>query len=254
MKILYLCFLFVIPGLTGYSQAIQGDSAFLSVKISLGGNYNSGNFKKTGLTNSADVTMNNRNDKFGLVSHSQYTYTKTFDLVSENNFLSRTLFYHKFQKRWSAVGIFWIETNKLRQIKPLIQVGGAIQYAWLLNKKGIGGISLGTTYEHKRFLSDTFSEAKYNGDYDINTPRLFIRVAGKNNIGVSNIAFNYDLFYMPSLQYSNNFRYHAEASVSVPVIKHLNIQAGFQYNYENVRIAGIKPNDFFTSYGISLVF
>jgi len=254
MKIRYLICFFIIFCFPAHSQDMLHDSASLNVKISVGGDYNSGNFRKLGLVNNADVTMNSRNDRLGLESQNQFVYTKTFGIVAENNLLTRTLFYHTFKSRWSVLGIFWFETNKLRQIKPLIQTGGALRYAWLLNSKSVGTVSLGTTYEHKRFLSQTFSDAQYNGHSDINTPRLFLRVAGKNNIGISNIAFNYDLYYMPSLQYSRNYRYHAEASLSIPVIKHLNIQTGFQYNYENVVIAGIKPDDFFTSYGISIVF
>ncbi|CAN5310522.1 hypothetical protein BH09BAC4_BH09BAC4_39060 [soil metagenome] len=252
----YLIVLVFILGIdyAAYGQASLSDSSAFSAKISIGGSLNDGNFQRIGLTNNADFALNTRNRRFGLQSHTQYNFTKTFGTVSENDLLTRTLFYSKLEKRWYAIFIFWYETNKLRQMHPLVQAGPSLEYVWLLQKDNMGGLSLGATYEHKRFNGSFFNESKYDGSRSININRLFARLHGKNKIGISNVAFIYDIFYMPSLQYNDNYRVHAEASFGVPISKHLNLRAGMNYNYESVVIAGVKPNDFFTDYGISINF
>ncbi len=251
--LLFFFFLFCI-NYSGCGQASLNDSAAFNAKVSIGGSLNGGNFQRLGLTNNADFNLNTRNRRFGLQSHTQYNFTKVFNVVSENDLLTRTLFYSKLEKRWYAIFIFWYETNKLRQLHPLLQAGPSLEYVWLLQQDNMGGLSLGVTYEHKHFDGFIFNESNYDGNQNINTTRLLARLHGRNKIGISKITFVYDLYYMPSLQYTNNYRIHAESSLDVPVSKHLNLHAGMNYNYESVVITGVKPNDFFTEYGISINF
>lgn len=254
MKNLFCILSFLGIGHFVFGQMLQHDTATVSGTFSLGGSVNGGNFQKVGLVNTGDFFFNTNKEKFGLQNHTQYTYTKTFGEVSENDLLTRTLFYSRFQKRWYATFIFWVETNKLRELHPLVQAGPSVEYAWLLQKRNSSGISLGATYEHKHFYESTFSDAKYNGSQNITTPRLFVRLHGQDKIGISGIVFTYDIYYMPSLQYSNNYRVHAESSLAVPITKWLNLMTSVNYNYESVVIANVKPNDFFMNYGVSVNF
>jgi len=99
------------------------------MKASIGGSLNDGNFQRLGITSNADIAFNTNEGKFGFVNHSQYNYTKTFGAVAENDVLTRTIFYTKFKKNWYALFVFWFETNKLRQLQPLLQIGPSLQYA-----------------------------------------------------------------------------------------------------------------------------
>ena len=219
MKYTFVLYFFLVTGQVSFGQVLNSDSAGIGGKISVGGSINSGNLQRIGLVNTGDFFYKTKGGKFGLESHTQYMYTKTFGALQENDVLTRTLFYSKLNKHWFATLIFWYETNKLRQLHPLIQAGPSVEYAWLLKKHSKGGISVGVTYEHKHFDTYTFSDTKYNGSQNINTPRLFTRLHGQNTIGISKIVFTYDVYYMPSLQYANNYRVHAESSLAVPVTK-----------------------------------
>lgn len=248
-------FVFLFFGMVNcfYGQLLASDSASFDMKAAIGGSINTGNFQRTGITGNADITYNMEGGKFGFLNHSQYNYSRTSGELAENDILTRTLFYTKLSKRWYALFILWFETNKLRQMQPLVQGGPSLQYVWLSKKDHMSGVSVGATYEHKHYKDHTFNDPQYSTN-NINTTRFFARLHGRNKIGISKLSLAYDIYYMPSFQYHRNYRVHAETTLEVPLSKHLNLHAGINYNYESVVILDVKPNDFFTEYGLSINF
>ncbi|MFN7120270.1 MAG: DUF481 domain-containing protein, partial [Saprospiraceae bacterium] len=167
----------------------------------------------------------------------------------EDDIISRNFIYLYPKKRVYPYQMSWLERNWRRKIDFRYQVGLGGTWVVIRQNKQLLKLSLTGTYESTDFRAKNFENYADTSSNKINTWRATLRVFG-NHINKNNtLRLRYEIWLQPSLENPDNFRYHAESALSVPLTKQLSLQTAVNYSFENIVIKGIRQRDLIWTFG-----
>ena len=135
-------------------------------------------------------------------------------------------------------------------MRTLFGAGATIQ---ILNKKDNWlKLSVSSEYEQTSFSETDFNYSEYDGNKSINTFCGTIWANGKHHVFKKKIILNHEIYFQPSLEQSNNFRWQADVGLDLPIWKYLNFKINYRHTFESIVIENQKQEDRFLTFGFTI--
>lgn len=247
-KILF--FVLLVYGTNLSAQLNESDTILLQHFSSLTGNIQTGNFKAFTLRARLDATLA-PNNTFALKTQNAYRYQTFYGKKVDNEFSNRNFIYLYQHRRLYPFAMAFLSGNFRRKIDFRYFTGAGVTWQVIHQPMHVLKFSASGVYESTHFSEVTYNFPEYNGTDRLNTWRATFRVFGKHAMMRKKLRLNYEAFVQPSLEKQNNYRWHTEVGLDLPIWKGLSINALFMYDHENVTINSVKQNDLIASFGIS---
>lgn len=245
--LLFLCFALSKPLA---AQINESDTLLLQHFSSLTGNAQTGNFKAFALRAKVDASLA-PSDAFAFKTQNTYRYQSFFDRKVDNEFSNRNFVYFHPYRRVYPFAMAFLSGNFRRKINFRYFTGAGATWQVLRQAQHTLKVSASGVYESTRFADHTYNYPDYNGASMLDTWRTTFRLFGKHTLAHRKMRLYYEAFYQPSLEKSNNFRWHTEVGLDFPVWKGLSLNALFMYDHEHVTIRTVKQNDLIATFGLS---
>lgn len=232
------------------AQINESDTLLLQHFISLTGNAQTGNFKAFALRAKLDLSLAPSN-VVAFKMQNSYRYQSFFDRKVDNEFANRNFAYVWQHRRLYPFAMAFLSGNFRRKIDFRYFTGAGLTWQVVRMRQHTLKLSASGVYESTRFAGSTYNYAGYNGSEKIDTWRATFRLFGKHTLATNRLRLYYEAYAQPSLEKSNNFRWHTEVGLDFPVWKGLSINALLLYDHENVTISTVKQNDMIATIGLS---
>uniref|UniRef100_A0A832DN39 DUF481 domain-containing protein n=1 Tax=Ignavibacterium album TaxID=591197 RepID=A0A832DN39_9BACT len=248
---------YLIPSITiflfgqfSFAQLTESDTSKLSWKLSTNGSWLTGNVERVLILSSAEITV--IEEPFAIRSSNTYQYGTINKKLTENDLFSRNFFYLFPKNEVYPYLMGWIESNKRRNFSFRYQIGPGFSWGFINDESSSIKISFTATYEMTNYKSSLYSNTKYDGDEDLDLFRGTIRLFGKHHLFENKIRLVYEAWGQQALDDKDNYRFYGNMVLEFPFTKLLSFITGYNYYYERVVVAGVKPRDSFLFFGISI--
>lgn len=249
MKFFYVL-IFTLSVFTHASaQLAEQDTARWSYTLGTSGMLITGNVERFLWTSTGE--LRHVAPAWGFITTNTYQYGTIFNNKTEDDLISKNFVYLFPKKRWYPYQMNWLERNWRRRIEHRYQVGLGGTWVAICQSKHLLKLSLTGTYESTNFRGDVFENYPDGETNTINTWRATVRIFGSNVVGKSNLRLRYEAWVQPSLEDADNFRYHLEGVVSLPLSKRFSLLTNVNYSFENIVLEGVKQRDLIWTFGLS---
>lgn len=249
MKRLFF-FLLLIPCSLS-AQINESDSLKWQANLSLSGFYQAGNVETIIFRANSDVSIKAwRNWVFE--TKNSYVYQEFGKEKADEDILSLNFLNFNPNRKLYPLVLGFVSTNFRREIDLRYLFGAGVSYQFLNEPDNWLRLSVTTEFEHTEFARANFNRSQYDGETSISTFRGTLWVNGKYELVKDKLILSHESYYQPSLERSSNFRWQADTSLELPIWEFLNITMSYLYTFENIVIAGQKPEDRFLTFGVSL--
>ena len=175
---------------------------------------------------------------------------------ADSDFLSLNFLYINPERTFYPQFFGIASTNFRREIALRTLYGGGMTYQVIDKKKDKNKnwlkMSITGEYEQTRFKRADFNLTEYNIDRNINTFRSTLWISGHYNLFKKKLILKHEMYFQPSWEQGNNFRWWADVALEFPIWKHLNFKINYLRTYENIVIAGQQQEDEFLTFGLTL--
>jgi len=218
---------------------------------SLSGLYQVGNVETIIFRANSDVSLKTwRNWVFE--TKNSYVYQEFGKEKADEDILSLNFLNFNPNRKLYPLVLGFVSTNFRREIDLRYLFGAGISYQLLSKSDNWITLSVTTEFEHTEFARANFNRSQYDGETSISTFRGTLWVNGKYELVKDKLILSHESYYQPSLERSSDFRWQADTSLELPVWEFLNVTMSYLYTFENIVIAGQKPEDRFVTFGVSL--
>lgn len=250
-KFTLFIFVFIFYLQNNYAQLHENDTARWQVNAALSGKFNSGNVIRFIITPELNITHIPKNKKYGFALNERYTYGTFKKVRSENDLFSRNFFYLFPAKKVYPYLMYWMQTHNGQQLKFRYQIGIGATYV-PINKKGqVVKISGTFTFEQNWFRENKLTYIPDTTSTKYNTFRFTVRAYGRHFLAKDILEFFYETYFQQSLNNKHNFHFYLESGLNVRIIKGFSMKTFLTYEYQNVHILRLKPNDLVFNFGIN---
>jgi hypothetical protein len=232
------------------AQLNRNDTIPWQVKLTASGSMLDGNVSRLLLMNRLEVAY--ADPLWGMSSRDDYQYGTTKHVKTEDDFVSCNFIYLRPQKKVYPFLMGIVETNYRRKIGFRYQLGPGVSYTISSRKNSLVRVSLTGTYEHTRFGGTRFENLSDTLLNTIDVGRLTVRLYGMQRLFDDKLRFTCEFWLQQSVSDRCNYRIYNEEIFEVPFNKNLSFRTALRYSYENIRIQGLKPNDLFWTFGLTL--
>lgn len=248
----WFCWLLLLIAHPALAQLNESDTLPLQLKLTTTGSYLDGIVSRLLLINRAELAY--ANPQWGISSRNDYQYGQTFNRQTEADLVSYNFLYMRPLQRLYPYVMLLVETNYRRKINFRYQSGVGISYNLLRQKQSFLKLSLTASFEHSAYGGTVFEHYVPTGPRPnvIETVRATGRVFGRQQLLGNRLRLYYEGWFQQSVLDRENYRFHVDNSLEVPISKRVAVRAGLRYTFERVGLAGNKPYDLFITYGISL--
>ena len=210
------------------NQEVKNKKLNFTTKITLGGNYQTGNTEKSGLSLSALVSAKDSIKEFSL--NGRYNYGKDRNVKNVQDYLVGVQYdYHPFAT-FSPFLRFELYSNEFQKIKQ--------RYSGLLG----GKYRIYSSYEENKLTSEYSVSAavlidyeKYIKEADLSDKekyRLSLRPKMRQEI-MKNILLNLELFYQPAISDFHNYLIDGKVSLDFRVNQYIFLKSSYEYKYNS---------------------
>jgi hypothetical protein len=145
-----------------------------------------------------------------------------------------------------------VSTNYRREINLRYLFGAGFTYQIISSSDNWLKISISSEYEQTDFAKANFNLTEYNGVKSISTIRGTIWANGKYELFENKLIANHELYFQPSLEDNNNYRWQTNLGIELPVWKYLNFKINYIHTVESIVIQGQKQVDSMMTFGFTL--
>jgi hypothetical protein len=237
-------------GQLSFAQLTESDTSNFSWKLSANGSWLTGNVERLLILSSADFTV--IEEPWAIRSSITYQYGTINKKLTENDLFSRNFFYLFPKNEVYTYLMGWVESNKRRNFSFRYQIGPGLSWGFINDESSSIKISFTATYEMTNYRSSVYSNTKYNGDENLDLVRGTIRLFGKHQLFENKIRLVYEVWGQQAFDDKDNYRFYGNMVLEFPFTKLLSFRTGYNYYYESVVVAGVKPRDTFLFFGISI--
>jgi len=248
MKKLFIIILF-LP-LVAFGQINESDTVFFQMRLSLSGNWQTGNVEMLAWRGKTDVSFAPIK-RLVFKSQNSYLYQEFFKRKADEDIFSRNFLYLNPQAKVYPFAIAFLSTNFRREIDLRYFAGLGLTWQVVRHQKHLLKVALSGVYEKTDFAKTTFNESQYDGSQSVQTWRATFWLFGKHQIANKRLIFHYDFYAQPSLEWRDNLRWQAEAGLDVLLWQGLNFTSNFIYTYESIVTAKQKNQDSILTFGFS---
>jgi hypothetical protein len=232
------------------AQINESDTLLLQHFTALTGNAQTGNFKAFALRAKLDMALA-PSPVWAFKTQNTYRYQSFFGRKVDNEFSSRNFAYAGQHRRLYPFAMAFLSGNFRRKIDFRHFVGAGLTWQALRQRQHTLKLSASGVYESTRFAGSVYNYAEYNGSGEIATWRATFRLFGKHALAARKLRLYYEAYWQPSLEKRNNYRWHTEVGLDLPVWKGLSLNALLLYDHENLTISAVKQNDLIATFGLS---
>lgn len=242
---------FVLIPLFSFSQSQSKDSIKVKADLSVTGFWQGGNVETLIFRTASNVSFKPL-DKFVFKTQNSYVYQAFGGDKADEDVLSLNFLYIHPEKRFHPLVLGFFSTNFRREIDYRYIVGGGFSYQVFKKNKSSLKMSLTTEYENTDFRTTDFNENEYDGMSEIDTWRTTLWMNGHYSLIKGKMIVTHEMFFQPSLEKANNFRWRADFGLEFPVWKFLNFKINYLRTYESIVVAGQQQEDEFLSFGFKI--
>lgn len=253
MKKLLYCFFF-IPLLLN-AQINESDTLNFKVNFSINGFWQGGNVETLIFRTKSEMSFKPWK-KWVFKTVNSYVFQEFGKVKADSDFLSLNFLYINPKKKFYPLILGFASTNFRREIDLRTIYGAGFSYQ-IINESNNDNkdwlkMSLTGEYEHTKFGRANFNEIEYNSSRYINTLRSTFWMSGKYHLFKKKMIFKHEMFFQPSLEETNNFRWRTDMTIAFPVWKHFNFNINYLRTYESIVIAGQQQEDEFLTLGLTI--
>ena len=246
-----LLYIFLFFPLLHSAQINESDTLSIKASLSLTGFYQSGNVETVIFRAKSDLSFKPWK-KWVFKNQNSYVYQEFGKEKADEDILSLNFLYLNPDRKIYPFVLGFISTNYRREIGLRYLFGAGVTFQILEKENDWLKLSLSSEYEHTNFSKTNFNYSAYNGMESINTLRGTIWVNGKYYLFKEKLILNHEIYFQPSLQQSDNFRWQGDLGLEFPIWKYLNLKVNYRQTFESLVIADQKQGDRFLTFGFTL--
>ena len=218
----------------------------VATNFSLGGNYWTGNTEKGTIIGSLNIAATDSLKEFSF--DAKYTYGENNNKLNQREFLTGLQYDYRPLSVFSPYVRIELYTNEFKNIKQRYSGLAGAKYRFFVYRKNGEttsdySISGAFSYVFEKYTQDAHSS-------DRQKVRLSLRPKIKQKLA-KNIYFQSELFYMPKIDYWEDYIFCVRSNVNFLVNSNIFIKCSYEYDYESKPITtNIKKTD--TTLSISL--
>ncbi len=231
------------------AQINESDTLKWQHRVSLSGNYQTGNVKYTAIRSRLDISwMPLRNWVFKTQNSSLY---QAFRVKADNDVFSRNFLYFQPQKKVYPFAMAFVSTNFRRKI-DLRWFAGAGATGQLVSRQAHSlKLSASTVYESSRFLGSDFNLPEYDGDEVQQLWRGTFYLAGWHRLLDKRLRLFYDAYWQPAFSDAQNYRSQLDVGLDLSLHKGLSFNVLYSYSFENLVVKNVKQEDSILTFGLA---
>lgn len=233
------------------AQINESDTLKFQANLSLTGFLQEGNVETLIFRAKAGVSLRPIKS-FIFKTQNSYIYQAFGKRKADEDILSLNFLYINPERKIYPFALVFVSSNFRREIGLRYLLGAGATFQLINQKNHLLKISLSSEYENTDFKKTTFNKTEYNGQRYINTFRSTIWMYGKYHFFDKKILLHHEIYFQPSLEKSNNFRWQADIGLELPIWKFLSFKANYLYTFESIVIENQKQEDKILSFGITL--
>jgi hypothetical protein len=246
----FLYYLLFFPILLS-AQINESDTLKVKASLSLTGFYQGGNVETLIFRAKTDFSFVPWK-KWVFKNQNSYVYQEFGKVKADEDILSLNFLYLNPERKIYPFVLGFASTNFRREIDLRYLLGAGVTFQILNKKENWLKLSVSSEYEHTDFSETNFNYAEYDGSQSINTMRGTIWMNGKYQIIKKKVIFNHEIYFQPSLEQSNNFRWQADIGVELPIWEYLNFKINYRHTFESIVIENQEQEDNILTFGFTL--
>ena len=246
-----LIYYFLIFPICLSAQINESDTLKVKASVSITGFYQGGNVETLIFRTKTDLRFKPWK-KWVFKNQNSYVYQAFDKKKADEDILSLNFLYLNPERKIYPFVLGFISTNFRREIDLRYLLGAGATFQILNKEDNWLKISISSEYEHTDFSKTNFNYSEYDGNKSINTLRGTVWVNGKYHVFKNKMILNHELYFQPSLEESNNFRWQADFGLELPVWKFLNFKINYRHTYESIVIENQKQEDRFLTFGLTI--
>lgn len=247
-KILYY---FLFSPIFLSAQINESDTLNVKASLSLTGFYQGGNVETLIFRAKTDLSFKPWKN-WVFKNQNSYVYQAFGKKKADEDILSLNFLYLNPERKIYPFVLGFVSTNYRREIDLRYLLGAGATFQILNKANDWLKLSVSSEYEQTNFSETNFNYLEYDGSQSINTIRGTIWVNGKYHVFKDKIILNHEIYFQPSLEKSNNFRWQADIGLELPIWKYLNFKINYRHTFESIVIETQKQEDRFLTFGFTL--
>jgi len=249
MKSVFYIFLFIPTFLS--AQINESDTLGVRAGLSLTGFYQGGNVETVIFRAKTEFSFK-PSKKLFFKNQNSYVYQEFGKNKADEDILSLNFLYLHPERKIYPFVLGFVSTNFRREIDLRYLFGAGATFQLLEKEKYWLKLSLSGEYEETYFSKTDFNYSPYDGSRLINTFRGTIWANGKYHLAEDKVILNHEVYFQPSLEQSDNYRWQADLGVEFPIWKYLNFKVNYRHAFESIVIENQKQEDRFLTFGFNL--
>lgn len=248
MKKIFILYLFIINQ-SVLAQLAESDTLAWQYELASAFFLSQGNVER--LLVKSDFSLTHVEQDWGFASVNTHYYGSFGGYATERDLISKNFLYLTPKARRYPYLMTWLETNFRRKLDTRIQIGPGVTMVVLKTADHLVKISGTGSYENTSFGRPIILENKQLKRH-IETWRLTGRIYGEHRFGDDKIMLQYELWIQPSLSDKENYRYHIDQLIKVPLSNRVALRMNANYTYETIVPISIQKSDLYCTIGFSL--
>lgn len=244
-------FILIISPFFLSAQINESDTLSFKADLSLTGFYQGGNVETFIFRAKSNMTLKPLR-QWVFKTQNSYVYQEFGKQKADEDILSLNFLYLNPERKLYPLVLGFFSTNYRREIEMRYLLGGGITYQFFNKDDSWLKIALSSEYESTLFNETNFNIAEYNGNNTINTYRGTVWVNGKYHLFKKKMIISHEVYYQPSLEKSDNYRWQADLGLELPIWKYLNFKINYIYTNESIVIANQKQEDTILTFGFTI--
>ncbi len=246
-----LVYYFLILPIFLSAQINESDTLNLKASLSVTGFYQGGNVETLIFRTKTDLSFIPWKH-WVFKNQNSYVYQAFNKEKADEDILSLNFLYLNPERKIYPFVLGFVSTNFRREINLRTLFGAGTSFQLLNKKNNWLKLSISSEYEQTDFSETNFNYSEYNGNGSINTFRGTIWVNGKYHVLKEKVILNHELYFQPSLEHSNNFRWQGDFGLELPIWKYLNFKINYRHTFESIVIENQKQEDRILTFGFTL--
>lgn len=249
MKNLVNCFIF-FPFLL-IAQMNESDTLSIKADLSLTGFWQGGNVETIIFRANSNLSFKPWK-KAVFKTQNSYVYQEFGKEKADEDILSLNFLNINPHRRFHPLVLAFFSTNFRRNIDYRFIAGAGFSYKILKQKKAELNMSFTSEYENTVFGTTDFNQNQYDGLQEINTWRSTLWISGNYKMFKNKMILTHQMYFQPSLEQRDNFRWRADIGLEFPIWKYLNFKINYLRTYESIVIASQVQEDEFLTFGFKI--
>lgn len=246
-----LLYYFLIFPIFLSAQINESDTLKVKASLSITGFYQGGNVETLIFRAKTDLSFKPWK-KWVFKNQNSYVYQAFDKKKADEDILSLNFLYLNPERKIYPFVLGFVSTNFRREIDLRSLIGAGVTFQIHNKKDDWLKLSISSEYEQTDFSETDFNFSEYDGNESINTFRGTIWVNGKYYLFKKKVILNHEVYFQPSLEKGNNFRWQGDLGLELPIKKYLNFKINYRNTFESIVIENQKQQDRFLTFGFTL--